>query len=594
MKKLILFIAFFINLLNPAVHIFAVPVANHSHSNDAPTVDSLLHLIHTTTGPELLYIYPLLHKALYEVGDIDTHLRYNREFAEAARAAKDKKAEAKAYVLNVEAMYNYRVSDSLLLDESLKALDFMKDVPGAEAHYFFTASTVSDIYMLQGNYEEALRYAEEFYHQAKKMNNSSGLVASLQSMGKAYEELGLLDKAELSFRESIAAGTEWPDRGMKGESYSYLIAMLNAQNRPHEALQICKECEEFLHEIEACNGELRNLCFHNDLGFAGTYIKLGQLRLAREYIEKAEQYPIAATDVGMYMIECERFHLLLEEGKYPEAEQSLDKIQPILEAETSNYLALSKMKESRAELYSRWGKYDKAVLAYKEYITGNDSLQRVELAGKLHALRTQYEVDKLEMQKRQQATLFRNAVISFSVAFLLICTVLVVLVINARRLHAKNCSLLNRIAEQDKLEEENERIRIQLAKKEEHTATNTASPNETDTPLSSLYLRLKELMKDPAVFTNPDINRKMIADMLGTNEKYVFDTIRNYYDMNISDYITNLRLNYARNLLALPSGERTIETIAFDSGFNSRNTFHRLFKEHYGMTPAEFRQLVAG
>ncbi len=53
-----------------------------------------------------------------------------------------------------------------------------------------------------------------------------------------------------------------------------------------------------------------------------------------------------------------------------------------------------------------------------------------------------------------------------------------------------------------------------------------------------------------------------------------------------------MRLEHARELLSLPNTELTIEAIAIDSGFGSRNTFYRLFREKYGLTPVEFRKLA--
>ena len=384
-----------------------------------PTVDSLLTKMKSASTSELLMIYPRLHKALYEVNDIDIHLKYNYDFAEAAKAAKDKKAEAKAYVLRIEALYNYRMPDSIMLAESMKALDFMQDVPGAEIHYFYTASVVSDIYMLQGNYEKALELADQFYNEAKKKNNTSGLVASLQTMGKAYEELGVLEKAEMSFRESLKVANERTDYGMKGESYSYLVDMLNGQKRYADALAVNKEFEAYLIRIDAYNSEVKNLCFLNDLGYVASYTKLGHYKQAREYLEKAEKFPVAATSMGMYSVENERFGLLFGEGKYAEAEEALNKIDNILDNDASHFKAALQMKESRAELYYRWGKFEKSADAYKAYIVGKDSLQRVEMATKLNILRTQYEVDKLEMQKEQQKDILHNTILGFSILFIL-------------------------------------------------------------------------------------------------------------------------------------------------------------------------------
>lgn len=563
--------------------------AQNGQTTYTPMVDSLLNIIKTTTGSELLKQYPRLHKALYEVNDIDIHLKFNKEFAEAARAAKDKKMEAISHVLKVEAIYNYKEPDSIILAESLKALDFMQDVPGAEVHYFYTASVIGDVYIQQKNYDEALKYAQKFYNKAKNKKNNSGLVASLLTMGKAYEGLGILDKAEISFRESIAIADERIDHAMKGESYSFLVDMLNGQKRYNDALMVSKEFEIYLKRIDAYNGELKNLCFLNYLGYASSYTQLGQLNLARKYISEAEDFPVADTDLGMYSVENERFSLLLEEGKYTEAEKSLDKLESILEDGGSYAQAISKIKEARADLYFRWKKYDKAVYAYKAYIVCKDSLQRVEMAAKLNTLRTQYEVDKLEIQKEEQKRTFRNTVILLVVVLVLLCVIITIIVLNGRKLRAKNRSLHNRIREQDKIEESNRLIRTELAQNN----ISVISEDEEKGKLAELYLKLTDLMKNPVVFTDPNINRKIIADKLGTNEKYVFDTIHEYYNMSISDYITNLRLNYARHLLAHPSEQRNIETIVLDSGFNSRSTFYRLFKEHYGMTPAEFRDLVA-
>lgn len=563
--------------------------ANNRPTSYTRTVDSLLNLIETSSGPELLKQYPRLHKALYEVGDLDTHLRHNDEFAAAARAQADRKMEAIAAVLRIEALYNYMAPDSVMLSESLAALDVIRGVPGAEVHYFYTASVLGDVYMMQGRYEDALEAAEKFYAEAKQMDNMSGLVASLQTMGKAYEELGLPDKAETAFRESIEVADEKVDHGMKGEAYSYLVDMLNGQERYRDALEVNREFEAYLKRIDAYNGELKNLAFLNWLGYAASHTGLEQYEQAWEYIGRAENQPIANTDMGRYSVENGRFPLLLAGGRYAEAEHSIAQMEEILGDDASAYASRLKLKEARADLYYRRGQFDKAADYYKEYIVRKDSMQRVEMAGRLHSLRTRYEIDRLEMQREQESRSSRAMLRWLGVTVALMSLIILIVALNTRRLKAKNRSLLDSIGEQDKLERENEQLRSELAGKD----ASAANTGEEGGEPGRLYLRLREVMKDPAVFTNPDINRKSIAELLDTNEKYVFDTVRKYYGMSVSDYITHLRLNYARNLLALPSERRTVEAVALDAGFSSRSTFHRLFKERYGMTPDEFRRLVA-
>lgn len=63
---------------------------------------------------------------------------------------------------------------------------------------------------------------------------------------------------------------------------------------------------------------------------------------------------------------------------------------------------------------------------------------------------------------------------------------------------------------------------------------------------------------------------------------------------NLSAYINNYRLEYAYRLLRDLDNKQTIDSIAKASGFSTVRTFQRLFKERYGMTPAEFRESYPG
>ena len=63
---------------------------------------------------------------------------------------------------------------------------------------------------------------------------------------------------------------------------------------------------------------------------------------------------------------------------------------------------------------------------------------------------------------------------------------------------------------------------------------------------------------------------------------------------NLSAYINNYRLEYAYRLLRDLDNKQTIDGIAKASGFSTVRTFQRLFKERYGMTPAEFRERYPG
>jgi len=86
------------------------------------------------------------------------------------------------------------------------------------------------------------------------------------------------------------------------------------------------------------------------------------------------------------------------------------------------------------------------------------------------------------------------------------------------------------------------------------------------------------------------LNRKALADMLSTNEKYLHDLIKEYTGLTCAEYIISLRLDHACRLLDDVNNYRTVDKIAENSGFSSSKTFYRQFRKHYNCSPALYRK----
>jgi AraC-like DNA-binding protein len=56
-----------------------------------------------------------------------------------------------------------------------------------------------------------------------------------------------------------------------------------------------------------------------------------------------------------------------------------------------------------------------------------------------------------------------------------------------------------------------------------------------------------------------------------------------------ADFLNELRIRYACKLLR--HGNRTIEFICSESGFNNLSNFNRQFKSNIGKSPSEYRKL---
>jgi AraC-like DNA-binding protein len=93
-------------------------------------------------------------------------------------------------------------------------------------------------------------------------------------------------------------------------------------------------------------------------------------------------------------------------------------------------------------------------------------------------------------------------------------------------------------------------------------------------------------------FLNPKIRMPELAHSLNI-PRHIFSALINEdYQMNFFHFINQYRVEYAKTLLVDKEYQHyTLESIGELSGFNSRSTFNRIFKNVTGKSPKEFQQM---
>jgi len=116
-----------------------------------------------------------------------------------------------------------------------------------------------------------------------------------------------------------------------------------------------------------------------------------------------------------------------------------------------------------------------------------------------------------------------------------------------------------------------------------------AEPQENLTANQQLFCRICDLMEAPDhIYTDSDMDRTRLAQLLGTNEHYVTDAISTCTDgKSVNGFLNEYRLRYAAHLLATTTD--AVVVIAELSGF-SRSSFFRVFSDAYGMSPSDYRR----
>lgn len=100
--------------------------------------------------------------------------------------------------------------------------------------------------------------------------------------------------------------------------------------------------------------------------------------------------------------------------------------------------------------------------------------------------------------------------------------------------------------------------------------------------------KIKEVVKHAA--SDPDLSLYKISEMVDFPEKMLPVIFKEHTGINISDYIEDVRLNFAKSKLT--QTDDAIEDIALHSGYNSAHSFRRAFKRSTGVSPSEFRKMM--
>lgn len=88
-------------------------------------------------------------------------------------------------------------------------------------------------------------------------------------------------------------------------------------------------------------------------------------------------------------------------------------------------------------------------------------------------------------------------------------------------------------------------------------------------------------------FANPELAVSQIAEVLGCSPDYLSHLYHTETKERLTHYIQRIRIEGA--ILALDSTALTVSEIAYASGFADPAYFARVFKQHKGMTPHEYR-----
>ncbi len=105
--------------------------------------------------------------------------------------------------------------------------------------------------------------------------------------------------------------------------------------------------------------------------------------------------------------------------------------------------------------------------------------------------------------------------------------------------------------------------------------------------LETLIAKLEQVMQEQALFKEPGVSLKDVADVLGVHSKKLSVAINKIKGERFTDYIAKLRVETTKRRLKQTADPVT--SIFYEAGFNSKASFNNTFKKLVGVTPSQYR-----
>ena len=494
-------------------------------------------------------------------------------------------------------------------------------------YYFNMCKNLIESMIATRDYEEAMKYARSMIDVIERSSNStSNHHNAYWAIARVYRAMGNPGEAYTYMNEAIRFCREQIDIKRKREHpivSDELKLLLYKQNladwqqedgRTADALKTTLSMQEEIERLRPLKGgafphKIPDASFQAKEGIiagklAYLYVQAGQAGKGREWFEKLQENPLAGRNPDLVRLEIEYYKHTHEYGKLVgKAYRLADPVaydDSIHEQRKEACLLL-------ADAYRHLGKEGEANAFYETALLLADSLNRRDNENNALEMATLLETREKERQIERQAEELKWHRTLTTVAggiLFLICVIFLLVVRHSRIVGRKNKLMAQQIelylSYRTKLDTAQLRINQQEEMLAKQTKVNTDSKEEKEEKSTATLGDINEAdrrsfeeldlkIRNERLFLDPNFSRDILLQLTPVGKNRISSLLQTFTGENFNGYINSLRLEYSLSLLK-KFNHYTIEAIAMDSGFNNVRTYQRLFRDKYGMTPAEYKK----
>lgn len=443
---------------------------------------------------------------------------------------------------------------------------------------------------LSGHKAEQNKWLRQLLDQATQANNDYYHSLALISMGvnvfyEGDRELGIQYVSESI---NLMDKTDRPDTDHLTHGHLIMLARLYGEIKDYD--NALKTCERNLRlTMDGTRwGNVPNLQLIDRrmalAKMAGLLAKTGDFQRADSAYAAWKAVKYEGNHTRDYFI----VDYLKRRGRYQEAIPIYnDLIRRLREQGDTLGEMMNTAKWGLADVSQKMGHYKQAADLYEQVLEIQDTLKSrkarntaQELAAVYHAQEQEQTIMRQEAENaRQRYTLS----IVFAVLFGLIAFASIVIVKN-RTISRKNRVLARQISQA---------VNYNRMYWDEKSAQKpaTAIPDDTTTVSDEeLFNHINEVIVREQLFLDPKFERQTIMDRFNLSKERagaVFSKGSSH--SNLTSYIQQLRLEAAAKMLSEQS-DKSIVQIASDCGFGAHTYFSFCFRQHFGMSPTDYRR----
>ena len=484
-------------------------------------------------------------------------------------------------------------------DRRRMAAYYAEKAIAAEAGHAVTTSADSNLYCkvryvlangayINGEYGKTLAIAKEilaFVGDGTTHKNVETKCRALMQMADCESKLGHIVESEQLFLQCIDLLMESTQHAADyGEIDPLIYTLLSLNdlyidnNMPEKASPLIEKMDTAMNRLTRCSNtpdwaikkRRNNVTISKAMVYAANHQREQADALHHEYQQFQDLSALDKAAEGVYLTMM---------GRYGEAVGLLNDADSMMrsDGEPITDLYVKTILQYKYDALQKAGRTTEALAMSERIRQLTDSISQQERLADVEQLQEINRQEEEIAKKRQSLTTHRIVLVS---AFL-VCLIIAYLLRRSYKYNKELTEKNRRLYEKIEQHEQEQRQSIQQLE---------AVPEESLTAEQQLYRRLCALMAEQQPYTEENLNRDTLAQLLGTNAKYVVQAIRDCsHGETVGDFITRYRLEYVAHLLK--TTDDPIGVIGELSGIPSRVTLSRLFRNTYGMTCREYRQV---